>query len=1781
MKKRFLSLILCIAMLFSTEVAGFVALAIDSLPDIPVKPDVWVTLDGEIVDDISIEQNQKVELLANISGIEAPKYQWQILMDAKMGIWVDIYDKTTQKCEVSYALLKGMLDGASVAYLRCAAFGSDGMKYYSDAIAVTVFVANPDLGIETLPPEESLSEEDLIKYYIENGMFSLLADDGSEYCTITIKYLDIKSLESGIETAIYSPYIAKVEKGTPFNQNVISPTFLGFAPYFDTDGNGKIEPDAGDADGSFVIFNETAVNEDIVINLYYKPINVPFAAKYFFQNINDDLYTENVSLYQISNAETGTIIQDELLKSWAGYPEGFEMMYHIPEAVAADGSTVFECYYDRLYYLLQFDNNGGYGVDPIYARYGTPFIVNDPIRYGYAFGGWDLLYDTDNDGVPDKGDGIADPLPATIQATPNGPDGKPEVTYYKAIWVAVETTYTVAYWAENAHGEYYFIGSKPVNSLSGVYVSGKDDLLDSNICGLVEHTHGPDCTCSVPLHTHDSTCCDIPEHTHTDECYSCIEHTHTSACCTIPYHKHGEEGCDCNIEEHIHSFASCGCSKQEHTTHNLKCYTNASLTSAESLGNSTERTIYRNYFRNMTSPENGHVYRYNYYNWRYYNYFYYNTTWYYLGYGNDYDDIKVTIDNPSNNSFEHAEAKMTCTEHVHDTGSCDYSCGKQAHTHGDGDCSCSKQQHDHTGNDCVCSEGKVAHTHGDGNCTYKCGKTGHTHGDGSCNIACGKAEHTHGATCVYDCIEHTHSDSCNEYKEDHYLEFVEAEQNVQVNGDGSTVVNVYYRHKEYTLRFYYARSGLENGQTTYRVVGGTTWYFGALANQKNNSVTTATDGEAIVPALLRIPDSWGKVAEEPEIKSSYIDDPDLISKFNLKADKTDSDFDSTYTYYYIEFTAQYGADISEVWPVDVFESVAVAEKHNSSGHYTNNGYCQYPNAYFSAWNGQYGVEYSHANENQTIKGIYQYLDESILFSKTVNGGAFATDTTVSYLCFWENGHDTGWSIPKIFEYRLYLQSLTNPSEYELYKTFRVYDDSDISGQTPIKLEGFATPTVTGDAYFSTDSETGLQKKVITMKYDRLNSQSLIFDNHRVTELTVPSVPFGTPLSEYKDFVPSYPQKLEENAYEFAGWYTTAGCLPGSEFDFENETMPPNDLVLYAKWAPTTHNVKFFLTLDDMNAYLDGDTSEGPLYSYENITHGNIVGSVTTPTRTGDGDQPLTFAGWFYIENGQKKAFSPLNMPINSDMTIYADWGSHTPVPYRIQYVLMSDKSVHVAPDSYGHAYAGSTRTFQAKAGPPLNQLYPEYASGYFPTVASHSITMQYESDSMNPEKNVYTFFYVQASEISYTINYVNKENNVVMKSVVKKTNASVVTERFEAFDNMVPDAFYKRLVISVVWDEKSGQYVGLPEDNVINFYYTPNDTTTFYAVKFMLETLEAGVYEESTTHIEGVADIGSIIPITPQEFPGFKLNEGKTQSENGDVIEEFSDGKYHIEATKEGTELIIYYDRLSVNYTVHYYKYNTTESLLDSKSGRAKYGATITENALSKPGWTCVSATTQSKQISNDASQNVIIFYYAEVQYVVEYIPVQSGMGWLSSTKEVVMGDDKFKGSIARSNEYYSFEGWFMDEACTIPVTPDKATLTSDGDDVNNVLVPVRAGLSETEANKFYAKFSPKAADLTINVKNAADNSQVFVFMIENNATGDTLVVTIVGNGTVTISGLTLAEYTVYQLSEEWSWRYVEYNNVIAHASAGGTVVNVGEQLKSNQQWLNGNSNLLPNKKGE
>ena len=68
------------------------------------------------------------------------------------------------------------------------------------------------------------------------------------------------------------------------------------------------------------------------------------------------------------------------------------------------------------------------------------------------------------------------------------------------------------------------------------------------------------------------------------------------------------------------------------------------------------------------------------------------------------------------------------------------------------------------------------------------------------DVSCIRCEHQ----------EHKHNGSClSNYATD--VVFLRADENVVVNGDGSTIVNVYYRYMRYTLRYYYAKSELSTG----------------------------------------------------------------------------------------------------------------------------------------------------------------------------------------------------------------------------------------------------------------------------------------------------------------------------------------------------------------------------------------------------------------------------------------------------------------------------------------------------------------------------------------------------------------------------------------------------------------------------------------------------------------------------------------------------------------------------------------------------------------------------------------------------------------------------------------------------------------------------------------------------------------------------------------------------------------------------------------------------------
>lgn len=237
-----------------------------------------------------------------------------------------------------------------------------------------------------------------------SSLIAALAIADNETCNVEIKYVFANSSKQAAQS-----WTAKIAKGTALNTSVTSPAVVGYTPREVT-----------------VTFNETVVNDNITRIVYYDPADVGFAIRHYWQNVEDDNYT----LHETEKRELGKtesqVGTDLAKKDYTGF---MARLYDTTTKIAADGSTVVEIYYDRNYYMMSFNLDGGYGVEPIYARYGTPVKVENPTKPGYTFNGWEPK------------------VPATVPA---------ENTTYKAKWQAEKTAkVTVVVWGENADDENY------------------------------------------------------------------------------------------------------------------------------------------------------------------------------------------------------------------------------------------------------------------------------------------------------------------------------------------------------------------------------------------------------------------------------------------------------------------------------------------------------------------------------------------------------------------------------------------------------------------------------------------------------------------------------------------------------------------------------------------------------------------------------------------------------------------------------------------------------------------------------------------------------------------------------------------------------------------------------------------------------------------------------------------------------------------------------------------------------------------------------------------------------------------------------------------------------------------------------------------------------------------------------------------------------------------------------------------------------------------------------
>lgn len=560
----------------------------------------------------------------------------------------------------------------------------------------------------------------------------------------------------------------------------------------------------------------------------------------------------------------------------------------------------------------------------------------------------------------------------------------------------------------------------------------------------------------------------------------------------------------------------------------------------------------------------------------------------------------------------------------------------------------------------------------------------------------------------------------------------------------------------------------------------------------------------------------------------------------------------------------------------------------------------------------------------------------------------------------------------------------------------------------IRINGFT---------FNADRSAKVGDKFDNSKfYYTRNSYNLVF-NDGVNEVKK-TVKYEESLGGY-DYKPDVPAGLyEKDSRVFAGWYLNPECT-GEEYKLNEHTMPANNVLLYAKWAPVEHKVTYSQT-----------EGGNPLGQVDNVPHGDLIKKVPD-VEYGE----RTFVGWFYKdENGVEHAFHP-SMPVRRDMNLYAKWRTNVAMSYTIRYAIQNEDGslTYIAEDTTGSALAESTKTFEAKTGA---DLYADYQTGYFPQVSSHSMVISLD----NPEQNEYTFIYVKMQAVNYTVRYLEKGTNAVLYDEKSdSTSAAVVTEKFVAIKGYAPDAYQKRLVLSA--DENQ---------NVITFWYVRDEVHAPVQIIHWVQNIAGDGYTEyqSSTNLNGV--INKTYSADPIAITGFEYARGTVEA--GASVTVVPAGQNPSGTlTADGLVLNLYYDRIQYPYEFRFVNSYTGEDITDytfpgATKGNARFGDRVTYTAPERLGDlgykldTAKSSASQAIDIriedpANVAKLNVKTFYYIPYFNVVHVQRDPATENVTRTPNEVDLTTsivDNRYDLTAQVAAGYLYGGSFSDAACTV-----------------------------------------------------------------------------------------------------------------------------------------------------
>ena len=1542
-----------------------------------------ITKDGFQISSLDLQSYEKIVISAD--GISSSaSYQWQVEHPEKDGVWVNVYDGTQQTISVTLALVESVLRADGTAKLRCRAYTED-YAYLTNPVTVKL-QACAETVVKDQPGKANAMPADV-------G-----TDDLPEFVTVTIRY----NLHSWIENAdgtftnkqvtenVFTSYVATLKSddssGASFDTVVHCPTLVGFEPRLVSISVGgasrPVTEDDFDDKEDEVHISLSPIVADVVYVVEYHPANVSYKVQYFFQNIYDDLYVEDSKIQATVDGvgETGT--RPSLSQVNKAIP-GFTSLYYEPDLIAADGSTIFHVYYERNYYLMEFDCNGGYGTDTIYVRYGAHISVPNPVKAGWVFGvggngnGWDLVQtdqtdppplgtDPDGDGRY-TGDGQYNLLPLTMPAYNSA---------YKAIWDKANTTYKVSYWIVHDNGTTSYLGGNVRDGLSGDVVSGEGDLHQpaGAICGEVNHVH-------------------------TDDCWSCNQLSH------------------------------------EHHKHSINCYAGPMTKNGTVDKNSADYRVIQ--LANGNKENDDGVYLYfiqaysDKYNGVYWPKLYIDGEYFTVRVGG-YDSVNTTTKNnmvdgaalsnevslDANGTTYYTakyKAKLSCIQEV-----CVTECNQHSHTQ-----ACYANTRHLTYVDQV----KVTKPNGK-QVTYKTDKDVILEGDGSTSIDVYYQYKKYTLKFYYAATvggNDTDSDGINDSVFDsvrivggstYYFGY---HLGTNTDEDGSQLENMFYTHhtecdeveqlpslnatgtsRQYTKGgLKVDRDGDDDVDVTYHYISFQARYGDDISgmwpcgvfNSATRSNTSNASGWHGTEAFVSAWNGEHHVAYSRNgnetIKGLY---EKLDGALLFHSDYTDSD-EVSYLCFWENGAGGIQWSIPELYTYKIWIPCIDNKKENApEGKET-----RYEDNIWYYLKGSYNTCDDSTVDQQTPPALAGY---SLRVGKwamhfaseahTADGNSYYTITKTDHEVRYNKStkHVTcgGWSYTKEMSVKTYEVEETNGTKQTYYI---VYDPDTYNPDNP------------GGAL-----NHNLYREAYTLDYYyEATPHKLSFWNHDgyLSNGTGSQVTYGTPLRKFFDGITVggqeydgandmiakpeyYPDTLEPGAYRFAGWFTSSTFEEETRVDWESMRMPDSDLMVYAKWEAIKRNIYFYLTYDDMNNHLKRieenkvaglpapDPSQytwateinGESVTYPIIApHGSILGSTYTlyPERwedvDGNGkydegiDKRYTFVGWFYMDEDNKKRFAPDTMEIKKDLHLFAEWQSDIDTKYTVYYELAEETVINgttypegytVADTTVGHLTAGKTKTFAAKA---KDQLKSEFSGvKLYPQTNSHSILMDY-----NHTANNFTFRYVADDAVWYRIRYVNKITGEDIYPQFEKleTVETVITAKFVPITGYIAEEYYIRKVLAS--DGSTGTADDIQKyNNEIIFYYTPDTEHGLYTIEYYTQTLSGGWYlAQSVVGSDDLFEADGVTPkkiketIDPNKFGGFVYDH--TNIINYQPVKVEVDGKETWEYVKQppvaftelnvegtltagGLEIQVYYTRKTYDYIIKFVEYGAPDNVL-------------------------------------------------------------------------------------------------------------------------------------------------------------------------------------------------------------------------------------------------------------